>query len=102
MHWLWITSITILILCVVILGFVWLKFSNKCCLRLKQHITRSKQPSEVIPAQVLNTCEIGLQVASSEDGLETAAIEAFSGEDAGRRVIPTGFVRHGQGVGDRL
>jgi hypothetical protein len=81
-RWLWITSITILILCVVILGFVWLKFSNKCCPHLKQRIPRSKQPSEIIPAQVLNTCEIGLQVASSEDEMETATLGASSGEDA--------------------
>ena len=99
--WLRLVCITMLFLVIGALWPIWFRLAVKYCPCLTRGKARSTRHPDSPSTQNLNECEIELQVTrngSAEEEPQMARDASGEGEDSRKSPIPTGFVRHGQGI----
>ena len=103
LRWLWLVGIAMLLLVIGALWRIWFRLAVKYCSCLRKGKTRSTRHPHSPSAQKLSECEIELQVmknGSAKEEPRMARDASKEGEDPRESPIPTGFVRHRQGIID--
>ena len=102
--WLRLVCIAMLFLVIGALWPIWFRLAVKYCPCLKKGMTAPTQHSNSASTQILNECEIELQMMrnrSAEEEPRMARDACGKGEDSRESPTPTAFVRHGQGIAYR-